>query len=160
MVVPSYSSCWFSVAVAFASWWSIMAVRAGGPCRRHPLWSCCVSLSSSPLSMVIDYRRCCASWSGLVVRCRPRGWPSHLVIHRCPWWYALSVVMAVLVHCLLGARPSWSWSVVSFMLVSCGRSPFVRARSGEERAVYLPELSFCNATRALRLSLTSSLFLM
>ena len=48
----------------------------------------------------------CASWSWLVVRCRPWGWPSHrggtslsVVIRRCPWsWLCSSIVCFVLVR--------------------------------------------------------------
>ena len=84
-------------------------------------------------------------WWCVVIRI---GGPRIVVVRRCPWWY-------VVVHgrsrgrplswSLLCARPSWLWSVVSEHL----SSSFVRARSGEKRAFYLPGLSLCNAKEAI-----------
>ena len=102
--------------------------------------------------VVLVRRRChCPMLSAIiVVMHRGRGWwcvvirgagPRIVVIHRCPWLWP----------CL---------SVVCFVLVSCGCGPFVRARSQEERAVYLPGLRFFDAKRTLTPSLTSTSFLM
>ena len=72
-------------------------------------------------------------------------WPSHC------GGTSLSVVIAVVIHyhgpCfVLVPCPSWLWLIVVNEHLS---SSFVRARSGEERAFYLPGLSLCNAKEAI-----------
>ena len=114
---------------------------------------CCVVVCGGDLRIVVVH--CCPWW-----------WPSHrggtslsVVVTLASWWCV--VVHGGGPHIMVVRRCPWLWpcsSVFCFVLVSCGRGPlsplFVRARSGEERAVYSPGLRFCNVKRMLRLSLT------
>ena len=85
-------------------------------------------------SIIVVVHRVHGRWC--VVVC---GGSPHIVIRRCPCSWPCSSIVVMVICCLLPALSS----------------SFVRARSGEERAVYLPGLSFCNAKRTLMLSLTS-----
>ena len=142
----------------------VPVVRHGGPhCVRHG-GPCCVHRDGShgvccggPLHIMVVHHCRRLSWRYILVVCVaiiryscvvlvhchrhcPLLSSMVVVVHRgCGWWCV--VVRRAGPHIVVICRCLWLWpcsSVVCFVLVSCGHSPFVRARSGEERAIYSP----------------------